>query len=1753
MIIHPEQLVETVSRISCGDEHGSGFFISLTRLLTARHVIVDHLTDGCEITLSLTVMGQDAFLILPASLIDENEDLDVAILEIAGQRPTEDFLPVTFDYIRYNEEWDTFGYPFTKLAEGQHLSGTVLALIRNLPYDISLISDDIDTNLNYSGLSGSPLIIFGKVCGIVTWSTVRGLGAISIKKIIDFLTKNEIAVEDNIDSTWSKDFITEIDRAVKNDDVTEKLRAAVTSGGSYYLLHGSPGAGKSMIASTIDFGKNTIKVIGRYLIRIPGDSMPIYVKASRENFMQWVEDLVSKTLTGEPAAKDTLAWNERVTRLSVWLNQLNDYYSAKDEIAVIVVDGLDELLIDGRNGTKDFLSVFPETLPSHLTVLLSCTSSEILPVNISSKFTDEQKIHVTPLSQVAAAKFIHQENEILNLGLTLTQETLVAQKSEGHPLYLRYLIQTLKNNAPTDTDIWITTLPTIDGDIKNYYEALWAAQIATDADKYWIALIGSQLREAVSIDEFKSMLPDGAAYQFQVKFEGIKHLFKQGSKVSIYHNSFESFITQKGASDIKSANQYISDFNISAQQSIYALKNLLHHLLLSNDPIPTIAYCNQQWSDKCALVHMEPDRIIDDIRRVEMLCIAEAAAAELIRIKLLLQRLRFRYNNVLAKHAFAITDALIQMGNSRDAIKYILRGNLLLVSLDNAIYFLQKLYETGANQEALLLFQAIDIRFKAMLESAGDGGGIDLQMFVYNLQALTLSINTKPFAEVMPQFMSGMHVLKNAQDNTEIPADQKEHIRELRDYISAWNLGYFIYRFNSYPGIEKMAEISPAVYSAKSAQHLAKAAISYHHFKETGNLTLQDENAYLRLTADIEKLITDYGYQDEDTDLLIKTLIEESQDPTLIAGIINKHLANRMQFSFRKTNGVDADFDSFIELFNEKTYEGYIDTTNVFPLLKTMSATSWEPFFKSAFELAGFITGKAYRLRAEGKLQDILALETKSEELLSKLSFTLLDRVKLDRSYLLIEEILPLLYQRLMSFYVDFQPASLSWLVGHLIKAPEQQLGQYTEGYRRSLAAMSKKLAGYPNQKQHAFKLIQVLEQHTNVAVQNRWQRTPELIEIVNLYAKIGAKSKAKDVYQQMLDTSMGPSWYKEDQLVLVNSVLRKMNIDKADEHTVDFAAYLEFASGEMTFQRYVQSEIHGFIGTLAKLGHISKAVDYFKFQLLPTPDTILANAEASVIDAPLKGDGYVLGARSIIEPSAMLQLLETVTVDPFLVISLTEVFLINSDTERYLDDFTELQYKGFQNAMVISDTIAERVLQRIAQIVLSHRLNEERTKYVYRLAKAFGEDAERLQQILLAAGLPADNLPEKEQPKPKKMKQEYSEEEDAKMVEYGLPFPGVGKMSNFAKIDEAIRLAEIEFTLENNDEGRRLLIDCLALLQDGEADVWQGKNLTSELGTLFDSLKNHSSATEIIHSLKNLIHEHLTDDWRVANFLMSLLQNKLPDDEKEKIILAVKEHIETLIRSNGTFRTKYEWLAHEGAELNQDIQLTNFLVWLLNHPYHSVQTVVIDTIQWLSSVKPELIIPVLIEYAVVEGFEMVNELSAYLLTIISANQPTEFWAILKNFPSFRERVLNLRHTMMRVYWRDTLAVISTLDVVALELSESVNVGFPAENVVGSDVYLEHFSLRPVEDIIEELNGMEILNRAFCEGLMENVTEFAKPLVPVDRLRVERYIGRSFFEEDIVTGHYEYFLRSAINITLNGRVGNAQIAEVKTILELPVI
>src|SRR5690606_21485528 len=104
------------------------------------------------------------------------------------------------------------------------------------------------------------------------------------------------------------------------------------------------------------------------------------------------------------------------------------------------------------------------------------------------------------------------------------------------------------------------------------------------------------------------------------------------------------------------------------------------------------------------------------------------------------------------------------------------------------------------------------------------------------------------------------------------------------------------------------------------------------------------------------------------------------------------------------------------------------------------------------------------------------------------------------------------------------------------------------------------------------------------------------------------------------------------------------------------------------------------FIGSLILNNEINKALEYYKFEVLPPPNSLIRNAEVYDFDAPRLGDGYCLGARNINEANSVLKILETIECNPYLKWGLCQIFTINDDIFRYIS------YYGEQTALVLNE-----------------------------------------------------------------------------------------------------------------------------------------------------------------------------------------------------------------------------------------------------------------------------------------------------------------------------------------------------------------------------------------------------------------------------------------------------------------------------------
>ena len=1698
---------QIIVKLKCDNENATGFFVADEILLTAYHTFIDYQENT---KIEVYVDGE----CFEASIVDIDKLLDVALLKVNCSSKTI-LLPLEASALRIGEKWEAFGFPYKTENIGVRYVGKIHQVVANSHWDYLLDSESIQSGYNYSGLSGSPILISDRICAITLVQQDNKLGVVSIKKVEQFLLKNGIDISQPYDNiTIPEGLKEEIAGATPNFGVFDEIDKVLHEQSGWVLLHGSPGSGKTTIAATYIPENENISVIGRYFLKVPQDTMSSTVRSSKRKFIEWIEELAYRTI--EEILPPQANWEEKEKKIPDMIQMLSSHLNSTGKTGIVIIDGLDELINQGHNSLFDFLCIIPLTLPANLRIIISCTSKDILPQQIKEFLHQKQEVHVEPLDLAQCENFIQQRTKELNLPYVLIQE--LALKSEGHPLYLNYLINYLLNeytlsDAEDQINVWIQTIPVIGGNITNYYNSIWD-KISKNVEILAIVSTLSQTRGLVNERDLIQMLEKAYQIAFYTHIKSLLYLINhtENKEYEIYHTSFSKYIEDNLSTPILSAlHDNIITFCIANKNSKYAIWNHLFHLSKCTDNKICMEQCSQDWADKCALNDVDPELVLIDIKNTINIAIDFEKTTEVIRLLLLSQRIEFRYDSVFAENAFELAEAMIALKKPEAAYNYLVRENTVLTTESDSIYFLQLLYENGYKETAYKLYQNINTKVRETLHSKE---GISTQTFLTQLYAQTQLCHEGKIG--LERFENLMRILRNFEKSIE-KSDKElfDGIRYVREYGVADNNAFFLRNYNRYVPIEKLLSQGDFPVDKQSLKMLALILLKYDEINNGFNYIGKNDSFYEAIndiTACIQKYAFDYTT--EELYLILLSLIADCKDSSIISHLIDKYSPQYSKLNLRKENGVDVDFQILLHYNNLNIFRGYIDEDNSYSVFSNNPnrIKQWEGYLETIIERIAFIRGKIYRCKADNK-NDLDMIYNQLTDTLSKIDFSFDERSHWDRSYQIPEMIFPYIYAQIAQLYIDFFQDKILDFSNHLKNRSEYQLCLFTEGFRKSLFEIISLFVKHKAFRDDTFVLLNILENHILKGVQNRWERTPELIKLVKLYALFENNDKALAVFQKMLDTSMGPSWYKEDQLQLINRAA-KLGNSLEKKQICNYATLLDLASGEMTFQRYVRVEKEEFIGALAKQEMINEAIEYYKYETLPPPNIIIQNAESNTIDMPRKGDGYVLGARSIIEAHSILTLLRnSKSISPIVKWALSEIYFDNDDNFRYIDSFAKLHTEILNN---INPGLCDIVIERLSRYLIDNISAEsDKKEYLSNIQKITTEDIVRkIQGSLLKRG--------------------YSwniEVEDSE----GNDYQDKGYSDRFA---EACDFYEKNF----QNTGRDIVLQKITnAFRENRVSVWFG-NYSQKHSLLRDYLKEFLLTDhEALKLLRNEIVNADSVKWVVVSELLWLLEHKISEHAKE-LQSIISEHFALLIRPEANSFKKYEWVELKTPDYSSDKKTIEFIIWFLNHPNDTIRDRAEDVLVWLGELNYTSTITSLIEESLSDKPISSVQQCSFILKKISENNPGYIHQTLMSDKSIEERIIQIKHfTIFRNY------LDISIDLVKIGYSElhvELKKQIPKARIITGEVILEDDYLIPIEDEIEYFNEMQILNREFCDTLKYKVLDYCNPLLPINFATSDRYLKRSFYDDTYYRGRYPELLNHALNHAIMCRIDEGNINEI---------
>lgn len=1539
------QVKPATCRVTCASEAGTGWLVTPNKVITARHCIGNAISRNAEIILRFEFDGVSEDI--PATVLAEDESLDVCVLLLPREM---ELAPILLDEELPAEgsEWTAFGYPTVKLAVGHRLEGSISQILDapKMSMDMDLHVGGPSTLTDYRGLSGAALICNDRCHGMLRLAVDKALGALSVARMAEFLRKHSIPLDEALEDDTNNLTL------AARDAFTDQFEAlAISRTGAYVFIEGAHGIGKSTFCQNFQPVASTLEHFGTYSFTPIGSTVNAMHLAQPEVFYDWLNTLVSTELTGKAGRTSEKRYSQLIAHVNELLQVLATSYSSRGRIGIIFVDGFDEVAKLGGETLTKFVGLLPARLPEGLVVVLSAPSYVNQAAALGTRIENGSTISMPSLTR--DAERVYCASALMPERMTAVTVGIICDRAQGHPLYLRYLID-LANDGADDEKL--SALPNIDGSIRNYYEALWP-QLSSDSDAVNFLGIIARLRWGIPIEQLLEILTEVERAAFVTAFSRIQHLLLRRDETTIYHSSFSVFLAEKTSPREVDIQRRLTHYCVANSENRYGTLNVVYHALRAGatEEARAVSTCEQVWVDRCVTVGTEPDVLLRDIEEVLAAATRQGNPVEVVRILLLSQRLQFRYDTLFAQSAALAADALLALGKTQEAIQHVVRYGRMIVPLDEAFRLALQLILAKETDTALELLDKAETVINKQLTSEKLTLGNFVRLFDLRTQLLLLrrrAGDDSAMDTLMAFYGSAFETIRG---NIKQKEARNEVMYQMTGCFGASTL-FLIGRYSPVSEICKHLGQSPV-----GMEEILLRLIQNYGIYEKYYDAPRDRSALTPVFADLTTLLnesTDKNWEKPTLDVL-DALITVGGSSTLLRALSGDEAGELNPVQLIKPDNISIDVGGLGSGLAQWRLATFLNPVLPCPPTVELHSGDWLEGIESIFRALAWCDGAARRakqLNDEAGLQ--LAFSLLNERVLERLRFTLAQRVAWEESYAVPEAIFPLIYEQLVDLLLDVYPENLDSLLSVVETQFSDQCGLYSEGFRNSLSRILKSLSSHNLStavEDRGFALLQRWRDYVERNVKNRHELVPELLAIIPLFVRWKAPEEAHRIYQTVLAVSMGPSWYKEDQLSLMTGALGQIPHDEplGTNMLSRIAGNLERASGEMTFQRFVRYDKAELLAVLCRRGDYLGAVRYFQRQTCGSPEQLLAEACDGEIDRPsaLRGMRYPGGALD--EQAAMHRILDSATSAAHWPIcwALLEIFQYGDD--RHLEASAKA-YARLAIQMRTDNEAQSLMLERLSLICDSEFDETQRREFL----KAFKDDLplellrpfETILKEVTSEQSPAPAGYARSVAVPSAIQDDdaTAEQTDEKAVRDALVMPGMfGTVSSTDDSGAALARAEKHLARRNISAARDEALVALEHLQRGGWSIWgnHSPDATKAEDILRQEIDGVASLVRLYAPL--ILNERYIDKWRRADHLIERTAALLERDQLAAMVEVVLHHIDTLVGDTASQARDYEFL-DETRTSDASSSLLQLFVALLDHPQWGRREKAAELMLWL-------------------------------------------------------------------------------------------------------------------------------------------------------------------------------------------------------------
>ena len=314
--------------------------------------------------------------------------------------------------------------------------------------------------------------------------------------------------------------------------------------GGYLVILGGPGSGKSTMLTHRLRGLDARLV--SYYSYVPDSTGS---RSSRGESVNFLHDVVLQLEhAGFSVGNSTNRFDREqlLERFHEQLQLLHQNWHETGTKTIILVDGLDHIDREqhpGRSLLTDLPD--PDQVPDGVYFVLGTQTDAPLSGRIKAQVSrSDRKIEMQPLSRLQVHEIVQSAG--LHPGLTQGQMDRAYDLSSGHPLYLSYLVNRLRQCDHVDQiEHELAAGTAYDGDIESSYYSYWE-QFNTDEDLVVLLGLVARMRGRIDISWVATWAGVSVIDRLGNRFA---HYFRieDSTRWYFFHNSFRLFLIAKTA------------------------------------------------------------------------------------------------------------------------------------------------------------------------------------------------------------------------------------------------------------------------------------------------------------------------------------------------------------------------------------------------------------------------------------------------------------------------------------------------------------------------------------------------------------------------------------------------------------------------------------------------------------------------------------------------------------------------------------------------------------------------------------------------------------------------------------------------------------------------------------------------------------------------------------------------------------------------------------------------------------------------------------------------------------------------------------------------------------------------------------------------------------------------------------------------------------------------------------------------------